>query len=467
MNTSRPHRRDFLRSLALGAVTLGLPTRRASLAQADRTDRPNFIVFVADDLGWNDLGCYGHPHIRTPNIDHLAGQGLRFESAFLTCASCSPTRCSVMTGRYPHCTGAANLHQPLPADQVAFPGLLRQAGYYTASAGKWHLGPEAKKNFDAVIAPAGPSGCETWVDTLRNRPKDRPFFLWLASLDPHRGYEPGAIARPHTPADAVVPPFLPDIPETRRELALYYDEISRLDGFVGQVLAELDAQGIADNTFVLFFSDNGCPFPRCKTTVYDSGVRTPLLVRWPRRIRTPGVCSSLVSAVDIAPTICALAGEDMSPRFQGSSFAELLANPKLSIREYVFAEHNWHDYQAHERMVRSRQFLYIRNEFVHLPGTPPADAVRGETFQAMIRRRDQGRLPPEQRGCFVVPRDREELYDVRRDPYNLLNVAQDAKYKQELEVMRRVLDEWARQTADSVPAEPAGDRFDRQSGLPF
>ena len=141
---------------------------------------------IADDLGWNDVGCYGHPHIRTPNIDRLARQGLKFTHAFLTCSSCSPTRCSIMTGRYPHSTGAAELHQPLPPDQVVFPGLLKTAGYYTASAGKWHLGPAPKVHFDAVVG-GGPIGCENWVKTLKERPKDRPFFLWLASIDPHRG----------------------------------------------------------------------------------------------------------------------------------------------------------------------------------------------------------------------------------------------------------------------------------------
>ena len=123
-------------------------------------------LFIADDQAWNDVGCYGHPSIRTPNIDRLGQEGMKFEYAFLTCASCSPTRCSVITGRYPHSTGARELHQPLPANQITFPGLLKQAGYYTASAGKWHLGKDAEKNFDKVVQGGGPSGCEKWLDTL-------------------------------------------------------------------------------------------------------------------------------------------------------------------------------------------------------------------------------------------------------------------------------------------------------------
>ncbi len=131
------------------------------------------------------------------------------------------------------------------------------------------------------------SGCDQWVPVLRDRPRDKPFFLWLAALDPHRDYQPGTIPEPHRPEDVVVPPYLPDVPEVRKDLALYYDEIGRLDHHVGEVLAELDRQGVAGETLVLFLSDNGRPFPRCKTTLYDSGIRTPFIVRWPGHIR-PG-----------------------------------------------------------------------------------------------------------------------------------------------------------------------------------
>jgi arylsulfatase A-like enzyme len=418
---------------------------------------------IADDMGYGDAGCYGHPHIRTPNIDRLAREGLKFTHAFLTCSSCSPSRSSIMTGRYPHNTGAKELHQPLPAEQVVFAGLLREAGYYTASAGKWHLGNAAKENFDTVVG-GGPSGCERWVETLEDRPKDKPFLLWLAAVDPHRGYQPNTIPRPHTPQDAIVPPFLPDVPETRKDLAMYYDEVARMDGYIGRVLDELERQGAADNTFVLFLSDNGRPFPRCKTTVYDSGVRTPFIVRWPGRVEGASVCHSLVSSIDIAPTVIELAGLTVSPTFQGESFAPMLTDPAASKRDYVFAEHNWHDYQAHKRSVRSKRYLYIRNAFPELPGTPPADAVRSVTFQAMRRLHAAGELPPEQLGCFVTPRPVEELYDVQADPHQLLNVAADPKYARALKKMRRVHETWVRETGDRVPDDPTPDTFDRQTG---
>jgi len=454
-------RRQFLKTLGYGSLALlGHPILAADPAA---TDRPNFVIIIADDLAYSDVGAYGHPHIRTPNIDKLAEQGLKFDSAFLTCASCSPTRCSIMTSRYPHNTGAAELHQPLPPDQITFPSLLKEAGYYTVAAGKWHLGNHAKTGFHRIVG-SGPSGCELWLDQLRNRPRNKPFFMWLASIDPHRPYKPNTIPNPHKPSDVIVPPFLPDTPETRRDLAAYYDEITRLDGHVGKVLDELDRQNIADNTFVLFLSDNGRPFPRCKTTIYDSGIRTPFIVRWPRKIKPRTTCSSLVSVIDIAPTILELARLQPPPSFQGRSFARLLTDPTQSIRRYIFAEHNWHDYQAHERAVRSRDFLYIRNAFPHLPATPPADAVRGPTFQKMIQLYDAGKLPPHQQTCFVTPRPTEELYNTNNDPYCLHNLAPDPRYTIVLQKMRRILDRWIERTNDRIPSNPTPDKYDRRTG---
>ncbi len=299
-------------------VLLMVGTSAQALVEAAR---PNVILFIADDLGYDDLGVTGDPVARTPHIDGLARSGMRFERAFVTASSCSPSRSSLITGRYPHSTDAEELHWPLPASQVTFVEKLKQAGYWTAAAGKWHLGDAIKNRFDQVreANPAGfqlpaggggstrlvggqgaaASGCDQWVPTLSERPRDRPFFLWLASFDPHRDYEPGSIARPHRPEEVVVPPDLPDHPEVRRDLALYHDEISRLDDYVGQVLAEVERQGVDGETLILFLSDNGRPFPRSKTTLYDSGIRTPLIARWPGRI-APGSVSPDSSAPSIS-----------------------------------------------------------------------------------------------------------------------------------------------------------------------
>ncbi|MBX6316782.1 MAG: sulfatase-like hydrolase/transferase, partial [Isosphaeraceae bacterium] len=262
-------------------------------------------------------------------------------------------------------------------------------------------------------------------------------------------------------------PYLPDTPEVRRDLALYYDEIGRLDHYVGEVLAELERQGQTGRTLVLFLSDNGRPFPRCKTTLYDSGIKTPLILSWPGRVPEGQRCASLVSSIDIAPTILELAGIKPSPTIQGRSFAALLSDPRASIREYAFAEHNWHDYAAFARAARSVRYKYIRNEDNDLPLTPPADAVRSPTFQTMRRLRDEGKLTPEQQACFLRPRPAEELYDLESDPFELKNLAASPDHAQVLQTMRRALDEWTRETEDRKPATLSPDEFDRETGRPL
>ncbi len=473
-----------LSSCLLAALWLAV----SSSAIVAQDNRPNFILMIADDMAFDDCGAAGHPHIRTPNLDKLAQSGMVFEQAFLTCSSCSPSRSSIITCRYPHMTDAEQLHWPLPADQETFVRLLKEAGYYTAASGKWHLGSDAKKHFDRVneTPTAGfrlrsdaqggaitksdknnASGCANWVATLAARPKDRPFFLWLAAIDPHRNYAPNTISRPHQPADAVLPPYIPDTPEVRRDFALYYDEIARLDYYVGSVLEALEVQGVSDNTVVIFISDNGRPFPRCKTTVFDSGIQTPLFVRWPGKIAPNSRTQSLVSSIDIGTTILDLAGIPKSNSMLGESFGSVLSDPATPHRNYIFAEHNWHDYDANQRGVRSAQFKYIRNFDSELTLSPPADAVRSPTFRAMQQARDEGVLGPDQRQCFVAPRAQEEFYDLESDPHELTNVATVPKYAKQLQRHQEILRHWRSTTDDAERTVRSDDEFDRETGDPL
>jgi arylsulfatase A-like enzyme len=421
---------------------------------------PNILVFIADDMAAEDCGAYGHPKIRTPNIDRLAREGMRFTRAFLTCSSCSPSRSSILTSRYPHNTGAEQLHWPLPADRIMVSAILHEAGYWTAAVGKWHLGEAVRRQFEKTV----PRFDDT-LATLRNRPRDRPFFVWAASTDPHRPYQPGAIPTAHVVGDAVVPPYLPDVAEVREDLALYYDEIARLDGAVGDVRDELERQGVLDDTCIVFISDNGRPFPRCKTTIYDSGIRTPLIVRYPRLVKAGTVCNSLVSSIDLSPTFVEIAKSKSPEPFQGRSFLPLLKDPEApAVRMFAFAEHNWHDFDDHSRAVRSQRFKYIRNWYTDVAGTPPADAVRSPSFQAMRRLRDANKLNEAQLNPFRKPRPGEELYDVEADPHELVNLVDDGRYADELKQLRQALDEWMRETGDGVPAERTPDEFDRETG---
>ncbi len=446
-------------------------------------------MILADDLGADDWSGAGNKAVRTPNLDQLASQGLDLSQCMLTCSSCSPSRSSIITSRYPHNTDAEQLHWPLPAAQITFVEKLKASGYYTAAAGKWHLGEPIKERFDLVKEastkgfelPTGAingkdlpvmqdkenaSGCADWLKTLQDRPRDRPFFMWLAAFDPHRDYTSGTLTKPHDPQSVIVPPYLPDTLEVRKDLAMYYDEITRLDTYVGAVMQELDAQGIADNTVIAFLSDNGRPFPRCKTTLYESGIRTPLIVRWPAKIRGNQATSALVSTVDLGVTFLELAGLTADQRMQGLSFAKVLNDPGSAHRKYAFAEHNWHDFDALERGVRSARYKYIRNIDATLPLTPPADAVRSPTYETMRQMRDSGKLSAEQMGCFVKPRATEELYDLQSDPHELKNLALDPAFDSVLKEHRAELDKWRAETND-IDSARAPDEFDRETGKPL
>ena len=448
---------------------------------------PNLVLIIADDMNWDDCGVYGHPSIRTPHIDQLAAEGIRFEHAYLTTNSCSPSRSSILTGRYPHNTGAEQLHWPLPAGIQTFAAELRGAGYYTAAAGKWHLGDAVRDHFDRIyeastagfVLPSGkegepgkmiaaqPSGCEDWEKALQERPDDQPFFLWLAALDPHREYTEGALDPPHRREDVIVPPHLPDTPEVREDLRLYYDEIGRLDTYVGKVLQALEDQGVSDNTLVLFISDNGRPFPRDKTTLYDGGIRTPWIVRWPAQVPAGRTSSALVSAVDIAPTFLELAGADPdSLPLEGRSFLPALQQPGAAHREFAFAEDHWHDYEDHARSVMTTRFKLIRNDYVDLASTPSADAGRGLSWQKMLELEKRQELPPQQRTCFVAPRPHWEFYDLQRDPGELMNQYQNPAYQPAIRELQTALDEWSVETGDYIPTVRTPDEFDRITGEP-
>lgn len=452
--------------------------------------QPNIVLIIADDMSWDDCGAYGHPSIKTPNIDALAKQGVTFENAFLTVSSCSPSRSSILTGRYPHNTDAEELHWPLPAGQITFAEKLREAGYWTGAAGKWHLGDAVRDRFDVIKEvdtsgfqlPTGKageagkfvetlegeaqSGCADWIPLLRERDQSKPFFVWLAALDPHRDYHENIIAEPHPPSSVRVAPYHVDDAATRHDYTLYYDEIARLDRYVGLVMKELEDQGVAENSFVLFISDNGRPFPRDKTTLYDSGIKTPWIVRWPGHGEPGSRCPQVVSAVDIAPSFLALAGAGIGESFEGVNFLPLLDDSATPVREFAFAEKNWHDYEDHARMVRDRRFKYIRNYYDDLPLTPSADSARSETYEQLLAGKAAGTLTEFQQICFRAPRPREEFFDTRADPHELRNLAGDPAYAEIQAKLAQELDRWAKTTGDYTPALRTADEFDRVTGIP-
>lgn len=453
------------------------------LPAASAADRPNVIFFIADDVSWNDYGCYGNDAARTPHIDALAARGIRFNRAFLTASSCSPSRSSIITGRYPHNNGkAAELHKPISGHLPWFPEVLRDAGYYTALSGKHHMtstapkkGPKARPAaFDHVDngrSRDNSGGHANWLSVTRDRPRDKPFFFWFASYDAHRGWDADrqwdaeAYGPMHRPKDVIVPPFLADDEETRQDLASYYNEVTRFDHYIGLVVAELRSQKALDNTLIFVLADNGRPFPRAKTRLHDSGMRTALVAHWPDGIRFAVDCDSLVSVVDLAPTVLDVAGCAVPETMQGVSMRPLFGDPSTgSIREFAFSEHNWHDYEAHGRSVRHGNYVFVKNYRPYLPWQGPADSVRSPSHQSLLALKKANGLSNAQQDVFLAPRPATELYNYHDDPHQLNNLAGSKEVASVQRQLEDILARWMDETGDSVPDRISPDTFDRETG---
>lgn len=440
-----------------------------------QADKPNIVIFIADDVSYNDLGCMGHPVLKTPEIDKLAKNGLRFSNAYLTTSSCSPSRASILTGRYLHNTGAAELHSPIPSGQVAFPKLLKDNGYYTAQAGKWHLGSSGVKPegvfldaFDRVggshAEGGGPGGEGLWVEYLQQRPKNKPFFMWFAAQDAHRGWDNAPKPVQYAEHDVKVPANLVDTKATRGDLVRYYEEVSRFDHYVGKVVDELKAQGILDNTLIIVMADNGRPFPRNKTRMYDEGIKTPLIIHWPAGIKGCNqVSPGLVSVIDIAPTILELAGISPCASIQGKSFKTLLNKPAAKFRNYVFAEHNWHSFRAYERMVRTDQYVYIENGLPEQSNVGATDIMGGAAGTELKKHYQEGKATPLQSLIFITPQPRYELYDYSKDKDQLVNLYGRKEYKAQQQRLASILERWKKETGDDQPDDLTPDWYDRWS----
>ncbi len=447
----------------------------ASFTRAGAAEPTNMILFIADDVSWNDYGCYGNKFARTPNIDQLADNGVRFDNAFLTASSCSPSRASIVTGRYPHNNGkAAELHLPIAGHLDWFPELMRKSGYHTVLSGKNHMSSTSGrvKAFDAVDGgriKGNSGGHANWSKFVRERPRSKPFFFWFAAYDAHRGWDADKqwnekeYGPAHTPENVFVPPFLVDNKSTRQDLASYYNEVTRFDHHIGLVVNELKKQNAFDDTLILVMADNGRPFPRAKTRLHDSGMKTALVAHWPAGIKNNGPSSSLVSVIDIAPTAMQIAGLEPAPTMQGVSLLPLLSGDAKSVRRYAFSEHNWHDYEAHGRSVRDGKFLYIKNNRPNQSWQGPADSVRSPSHKDLLNSKSKDTLTAAQTDVFLNPRPAEEFY-AWDDSNQMKNLIGDPKYAAEANRLRDLLKQWTVDTGDSVPEKISADSFHRETG---
>jgi N-sulfoglucosamine sulfohydrolase len=419
------------------------------------TKRPNILWVSFEDTN-PFYGCYGDRVARTPNVDRLAGGGCRWTNAYSTAGVCAPARSAVITGMHPISIGTHHMRTahtnrfapelPTPYSAVVphyvkcFTEYLRAAGYYCTNNVKTDY------QFDPPLTAWDElSTSAHW----RNRPDpEQPFFavfnptrthesgMWPENC-PEIAFDPGAIE---------LPPYFPDTPKVREAMARMYTNIEYCDGILGELLQQLEEDGLAENTVVFHWSDHG-PLPRGKRWPYDSGIHVPLVVRWPGHLDPGGVSEQLVSTIDLGPTVLSIAGVDIPQHMQGQAF---LGPQAGAPREYVYASRDRYD-ESYDmvRAARDRRFKYIRNyrpELPYLLWIPYRN--RHPIVQEMWRLYLAGKLEGPQLLMFQPRRPVEELYDTQADPHEIHNLVGDPAYQPQLERLRRALDAWIGQVGD-------------------
>ena len=457
--------------LTLSLTALGITSIFAQEKQ------PNIIVFVADDAGC-DFGCYRNPYVKTPNIDKLAKNGIKFENAYNTCPQSSPSRISMMTGMFAHTLGVEDLGEEIDENTKMTPSYLKEVGYYTGAMLKTHWGENGTKQFDFYYSGRKELYAESYMSRANkfyakyneflSNTKDKPFFLWVGLIDPHRKYKEPNTDKVHDSKNVVLPPTMIDAPETRQDIADYYDEIHRLDQHIGFMLKSIEEQGKLDNTIVIFLSDNGLPVMRGTGFLYEPGIRSPFIVSWPKKI-TKGVThnNGLVSFIDLQPTILDLAGAKKNEKAYGQSIKPILLDHTLKGRDEIYAERNHHVVEEYERVIRTEKYKLILNGYNTLPATVIDPSICPYWFDLVNAKRDN-KLNATQSLFFEFPRPSVELYDLQKDPGELNNLAFKAEY---LEVERKLMQKlrkWQKETNDIEPKDKEKpDGFDRITGMPL
>lgn len=413
---------------------------------------PNILWVTFEDC-YPYFGCYGDPVAHTPNLDKLASEGCIWTHAFSTAPVCGPARSAVITGMYPtsigthhHRTGTGasydfphNYEAVIPHYVKCFPEYLRASGYYCSN--------NAKTDYQFAPPVTTWDACST-EGHWRNRPNpDQPFFAVWNLTQTHES-QMWTDKWPDLNFDlnkVEVPPYFPDTPKVRRSIARMYANIEYNDQRLGEILAELEADGLAHNTVVFVWTDHG-PMPRGKRWPYDSGIRSPLIVRWPGQVEPGTVSNRLVSTVDLGPTVLSMCGIEIPYHLQGKAF---LGKSATSPREYVFAARDRYDEMYDTvRAVRDQRFKYL----CHYQPEEPLMRYnryrnRHPIMQEMWRLYVAGELTGPQRQMFEK-RPVEELYDTVTDPHEINNVAKDPAFAADLERLRGALDKWQATVGD-------------------
>jgi uncharacterized sulfatase len=446
--------RTFLAALLCLAAT--------SVTAADEA-QPNVLIILADDCTHHDLPVYGGQNARTPNIDRLARDGLVFNRAYVSEAMCQPCRAELYTGQFPVRNGSAWNHGASRPETASIAQQLGGLGYRVGLTGKVHVQPprvfafEQIDGFDpkCVRSPTQPHATAP-IQEFIERDDDQPFCLVVALVEPHVPWVMGDPSQ--YPTDQLKwPPYLVDTPVTRDAFARYLAEITYMDGQVGEILAVLQGAGKADNTLVLFSSEQGSQFPGCKWTNWDNGLHTALIARWPGRVPAGRRTDAIVQYADVAPTLIDAAGGDPAEfPYDGTSFLATLRDPAVPQRKYAYGIHNnVPEGPAYPiRSISNGQYRYIRNLLPdeiyiekHLMGMQ-GDGQLNNPYWATWVFQSGDRPRAERLVKRYMKRPAEQFYDTAADPYELTNLAGEAQYAPIQAELRRELEAWMQQQGD-------------------
>lgn len=412
---------------------------------------------MADDMTYTDLGCWGHPDVRTPHLDQLAAEGVRFTRCYNSAPTCSPLRQSLFTGIYPVRNGAHPNHSRVYDGIRSLPHYVKQLGYRTAIVGKRHEAPAAAFPFEMLGGSHGdggktPTGTDLPLARARDfmsRSHEQPWCLVVTSNQPHSPWNRGNAAA-YPPGSLTVPPYLVDTPETRAALSRYYAEITYMDGQVGQTLRFLEELGVAKDTVFLWLSEQGSQLPFGKWTCYDTGIHAAAILRWPARVRGNTSSDALISYVDVVPTFVELAGGDpTSLKLDGRSFVPLLTGQTKRHNDVVFSVHTtrgiYHGSEAFGiRSATDGRWLYIRNlhskmEFHNMVTFRDPVYASWKTLQTGFAR---------DRVLSYTHRAPEELFNLTHDPWCLTNVVNEKNSVEHRQRLSAAMDKWMKQQGD-------------------
>ena len=441
----------------------------SAFAQAPKGDHRSVLVLIGDDHS-PVAGCYGNPIISTPNLDRLAKQGVRFSRSYCTTASCSASRSVVLTGLHNHANGQfGHAHAPHNFHTHewvhSIPRLATAQGFATGVVGKLHVLPPSVYPWD-YESPGGPQGGPRDVYGVAQKVAEflktigsRPFYLHVGFTDPHRGAGPGGFANNrnypnvkktvYSPADVIVPPFLPDSPEVRKELAEYYQATTRLDQGIGFVLEALHNSGRAKDTLIIYLGDNGLPFPGAKASFYDSGLACPIVISSPDIQKRGLTCSALVHFPDILPTAIQWMGiPGPSYPLHGRSLLPILEEESPAGRDEIFFSHTFHEINNYYPMrgIRTRRYKYIRFLYPELEMPMPSDLFDSPTWQSIRR----GNLPMMglRKTAAVLRHRHEELYDLEKDPWETTDLSISPSHAGILKELRAKVQQFRQDTKD-------------------